>query len=230
MKFLINKKIKSNIPSTKVFDLGIVVTTIDDLLSDSTININQNTIPVLYFDGSSYLINNFNPNNYKEDFEIILTESDLLSIGGSGGNTVQSVTGDGVDNTDPLNPVISASIPTLVEVLKDPGADNFVSSSPQVSLANEFNFSDPAAKRLDLSPAGIGFYGNNIHRVLTSDRTSDEFANYILPLTGYIPGITSEAPVVSVSQGALGQMYLSSTDLYICIAPNTWRKVAITTF
>lgn len=230
MKFIINKKEKNKIPSTKLYDLGTADLGIDNLLDLSIINIDQNTIPILKINDSHFLINNFNPNNYKEDFEIILTESDLLSIGGSGGNTVQSVTGDGVDNTNPLNPVISASIPTLVEVLKDPGADNFVSSSPQVSLANEFNFSNPEAKRLDLSPDGIGFYGNNTLKKLTKDRTAYEFSNYILPITGFIPGITSDVPVASGSQGFKGQMALTTADMYICIADNTWRKVALTTF
>lgn len=84
MKFIINKKEKSKIPSTKLYDLGSVTTDINDLLNTSIINIGQNTIPVLIIDGLNYLINNFNPNDYKEDFEILLTESDLISFGDGG--------------------------------------------------------------------------------------------------------------------------------------------------
>jgi hypothetical protein len=170
--------------------------------------------------------------NLRSILEYILKKLKALSenVGGSG---VQTVSGDAVDNTDPTNPIINipeASVPTLVEVLKSPGADNFVVDSPDINLANNFGFSDPAAKRLDLSPDGIGFYGNNTLRKLTKDRTVDEFGNYILPITGFIPGITSEVPVASGSQGFKGQMALTTTDMYICIADNTWRKVALATF
>lgn len=84
MKFLINKKITSNIPNAELFNLGLIDTDINDLLNGSIINIDQNTIPVLKINDSHFLINNFNPNDYKEDFEILLTESDLISFGGSG--------------------------------------------------------------------------------------------------------------------------------------------------
>lgn len=170
-----------------------------------------------------------NPNNTSGILGYLLRN--ILSINkkiSSGGSGIQSISGDSVDNTDPSNPVINT--PTLVDVLKSPGADNFVPSSPTINLANEFGISDPAAKRIDLAPNGIGFYASNVLRTLTADRTADEFSNYILPLTGQIPGITSEAPVSSGSPGVLGQMYLTTTDLYICIATNTWRKASLTTF
>lgn len=90
MKFIINKKEGSKIPSTKLYVLNPVVTNIDDLLNDSIINISQNTIPVLEIEGSKYLINDFNPNNYKEDYELLITESDLIafSSGAVGGSFI----------------------------------------------------------------------------------------------------------------------------------------------
>lgn len=85
MKILINKTDKNILPVTKIYDLGSVTTTIDDLLNESTIILEKNITPILSIDGSNYLINNFNSTNIKEDFETIITESDLISIGGSGG-------------------------------------------------------------------------------------------------------------------------------------------------
>ena len=84
MKILINKTDKNILPITKIYDLGSVTTTIDDLLNESTITLEKNITPILSIDGSNYLINNFNSTNIKEDFEAIITESDLISLGGSG--------------------------------------------------------------------------------------------------------------------------------------------------
>ena len=84
MKILINKTDKNILPITKIYDLGSVTTTIDDLLNESTITLEKNITPILSIDGSNYLINNFSSTNIKEDFEAIITESDLISLGGSG--------------------------------------------------------------------------------------------------------------------------------------------------
>ena len=46
-----------------------------------------------------------------------LTEEDPLIINSTGGGGVQSVTGDSVDNTDPLNPIINSTSQTLEQVL-----------------------------------------------------------------------------------------------------------------
>lgn len=82
MKILINKTDKNILPITKIYDLGSVTTTIDDLLNESTIILEKNITPILSIDGSNYLINNFNSTNIKEDFEAVITESDLISLGG----------------------------------------------------------------------------------------------------------------------------------------------------
>lgn len=96
MKFIINKKEELQIPSTKLYNLGSVVTSINDLLNDSIIYMDLNTVPVLFIDGFKYLINDYNPSDYREDFERLITESDLISFGGSGtASTLQEVTNEG---------------------------------------------------------------------------------------------------------------------------------------
>ena len=101
MKILINKTDKNILPITKIYDLGSVTTTINDLLNESTITLEKNITPILSIDGSNYLINNFNSTNIKEDFEAIITESDLISLGGG------SSSGDFIplSGTEPGSPV-----------------------------------------------------------------------------------------------------------------------------
>lgn len=88
MKFLINKKINNSIPFTKLYDLGNIVTTINDLLDSSNIYIEKYTIPILKIGSNIYLIDDFNPSNHKEDFERLITESDLIAVNGIGNEEV----------------------------------------------------------------------------------------------------------------------------------------------
>ena len=90
MKFIINKKITSNIPSTKLYDLGAADLGLETLLNDSIIYIDQNTIPVLKINDSIYLINDWNSKNIKESVELLLTEDDLIPLSGNGSGDVDS--------------------------------------------------------------------------------------------------------------------------------------------
>lgn len=121
MKILINKTDKNILPITKIYDLGSVTTTINDLLNESTIVLEKNITPILSIDGSNYLINNFNSTNIKEDFEAIITESDLISLGGGAAPAgIETITGDYVDNTDPLNPVIDKGYKVFKAIVTGP--------------------------------------------------------------------------------------------------------------
>ena len=57
----------------------------------------------------------------------------LVSVGGGGG--VQSVTGDGVDNTDPLNPVLTYPTPNDIGAYPDTNPDNFVDAAGAAAAA-----------------------------------------------------------------------------------------------
>ena len=91
MKFIINKKEKSKIPSTKLYDLGSVTTDINDLLNTSIIYIDQNIIPILVIDDLNYLINDWNSKNIKESVELNITENDLIPLSSSGSGDVDGV-------------------------------------------------------------------------------------------------------------------------------------------
>lgn len=85
MKFLLNKnnKLVNKTIKTKVFELEFD-TDINTTLNNSSILVDSFVIPILKIQDSNYLINDFNSTNIKEDFEAIITESDLISLGGSG--------------------------------------------------------------------------------------------------------------------------------------------------
>ena len=101
MKILVkfNKNIATpkQVKSFKVFDLGEVVTTIDDLLDVSSIQITDDILPILKItdeDGEKqYLVNGLGePSNgiipyYTDDFEKDITIDDLVLVGGSGGSS-----------------------------------------------------------------------------------------------------------------------------------------------
>ena len=101
MKILVtintNTATPKHIKSFKVFDLGEVVTTIDDLLDVSSIQITDDILPILKItdvDGEKqYLVNGLGePSNgiipyYTDDFEKDITIDDLVLVGGSGGSS-----------------------------------------------------------------------------------------------------------------------------------------------
>lgn len=37
-------------------------------------------------------------------------------------------------------------------------------------------------------------------------------------------------PVLATSSGIAGQMAYSTTHLYVCVSPDTWKRVALSTF
>lgn len=55
-----------------------------------------------------------------------------IDLGGAGGSFVESVSGQGVDNTDPANPVISG----LVETVTGDGVDNTDPANPVISFSS----------------------------------------------------------------------------------------------
>jgi len=70
-----------------------------------------------------------------------------ISIGGGGGGGVQSVTGAGVDNTDPENPVLS--FPTPAEI----GAQQDLGYIPMDPAQNGSDFASPSAALVNLGGA-----------------------------------------------------------------------------
>ena len=90
----------------KLYDLGQVSTTIDDLIFDKIIQIDETILPVLRITDINdvprfYLINNLNKYNFKLDFLAEVNEEDLIEItsssGGSSNLTLAQVLTEGND-------------------------------------------------------------------------------------------------------------------------------------
>jgi hypothetical protein len=58
---------------------------------------------------------------------------------------------------------------------------------------------------------------NNLGQVLKSLQTT-------------FPGQFVAAPATSTSPGVPNQVAYSTTFLYLCVAPNSWRRIALATF
>lgn len=100
----------------KVFNIGDITTTLQDLLDNTTIEIEKDQIVILKLDnGDSYLL----PLSYDKTsiygFGSNIIENDLIKLSSTQVSTfVQSVTGQYVDNTDPLNPILNDPRPYKV--------------------------------------------------------------------------------------------------------------------
>jgi hypothetical protein len=109
MRLIINKEldyINENV-NIKIIE----ITSTDFLNNNLDYFVYKHQIPLIKFIDTEeiFIINNFKSrlNSSLAETVIIIDETDLESISSSGSEGVQSVTGDGVDNTDPQNPVIT---------------------------------------------------------------------------------------------------------------------------
>lgn len=77
-------------------------------------------------------------------------------------------------------------------------------------------------------PAKMTMFYKNLLQVFkeTRETTYDDFNT----LKDVIEALQTSAPVTSASTGVAGQWAYDSSYLYICIATNTWKRVAISTW
>ena len=57
-----------------------------------------------------------------------------------------------------------------------------------------------------------------------------DFHAFNTPSTGVSPNVLHDPPATSSSTGLAGQMSYDSDYLYVCIATNTWKRAALSTF
>ena len=168
VRFNKNIAIPRQVKSFKLFDLGIVSTTIDDLLDSTTIEIDDQTLPILKINNSSfieyYLINDlgltpgYSYPYYTDDFMKEVTIGDLVLInnGQMGEENIQSdwnqiniLADDFIKNKPELfsgdyNDLINT--PALVtnhsELNLDDGTNPHGTTKADVGLSNVDNTSD----------------------------------------------------------------------------------------
>lgn len=72
------------------------------------------------------------------------------------------------------------------------------------------------------------FNDSNFENPLTISSGTVTFADSTIQTTAY-QGFT-DAPISSTSTGITGQMAIDSTYFYICVAPNTWKRIIASDF
>jgi hypothetical protein len=128
MNIILDKSLITDSKQPKVFELGQITTTLQDLLDNSTIVINgEQTIILSITDENDNILKYLLPLDYKgESFYGLgknITEEDLIEITDSG--DIQSVSGNLVDNSDPRNPVIDLPYKYIVGIFNEENIDKF---------------------------------------------------------------------------------------------------------
>ena len=197
VRFNKNIAIPRQVKSFKLFDLGIVSTTIDDLLDSTTIEIDDQTLPILKINNSSfieyYLINDlgltpgYSYPYYTDDFMKEVTIGDLVLInnGQMGEENIQSdwnqiniLADDFIKNKPELfsgdyNDLINT--PTLVtnhsELNLDDGTNPHGTTKNDVGLGNADNTSDLGKPISNATQTALNGKANTIHSHVISDVT-----------------------------------------------------------
>lgn len=128
MNIILDKSLKTDSKQPKVFNLGQITTTLQDLLDNSTIVINgEQTIILSILDENFNNLNYLLPLDYKAEsfygFGKNISEADLISL--SNFNGVQSVSGNLVDNHDPRNLYISLPYKYIVGIFNEENVEKF---------------------------------------------------------------------------------------------------------
>lgn len=128
MNIILDKSLKTDSKQPKVFNLGQITTTLQDLLDNSIIVISgEQTIILSVIDENNNVLKYLLPLDYKgESFYGLgknITEEDLIEITDSG--DIQSVSGNLVDNSDPRNPYINLPYRYIVGIFNEENVEKF---------------------------------------------------------------------------------------------------------
>lgn len=137
-----------------------------------------------------------------------ITAGSGISVSGSTGSVTISATGGGGSGTFSANDGSAAS-PSI-----------FFTNSTNTGLYRA------AAGVLGLSGGGVGnlLIGSTFVQTGTS-AILNAFGGFRLGLTG-----AGQAPATSSSTGSAGELRVDNDYIYVCIATNTWKRVAISTW
>ena len=129
-----------------------------------------------------------------------------------------------VDNTSDANKPVSTAQQTALN-LKAPLASPAFTGTPtgitkaHVGLSNVDNTSDDNKPVSTAQNTAINLKSNNASPVFTGTVTTP---NLVIS--------TGTAPATATSAGTKGQIAYASGFLYVCVATNTWQRVAIATW
>lgn len=151
----------------------------------------------------------------------ISTFGGTISIGGTTGENGQYLQSTGVGVTWASGSVLRNTSSTVATA----GTDRF-------SLNYTTGFLDVYVNGVKLTPSE--FTATNGTSVILNEAVfggeTVDFHAFNTPSTGVSPNVIHDAPATSSSNGLAGQMSYDSDYLYVCIATNSWKRVALSIF
>lgn len=144
-----------------------------------------------------------------------------LSVGSTTGQNGQYLQSTGVGVT-----WVSGS------VLRNTSSTVAIANTDTFTLNYTVGFLDVFVNGVKLAPSD--FTAANGTSVIFNESTYGgeivDFHAYNTPSTGVSPNVLHNPPTSSNSNGLAGQMSYDSDFLYICIATNSWKRVALSSF
>ncbi len=82
----------------------------------------------------------------------------------------------------------------------------------------------------DINPFGGGSSVNLTQLATAAQATTQAINNLNQTLASFLPLIFVGAPAATTSAGTAGQVAYDTGFFYVCIATNTWRRTALSTW
>jgi len=117
-------------------------------------------------------------------------------------------------------------------VLRNTSSTIAIANTNTFTLNYTVGFLDVFVNGVKLAPSD--FIATNGTSVIFNETTYGgeiiDFHAYNTPSTGVSPNVIHNPPTSSSSSGLPGQMSYDSDYLYVCISPNSWKRVSLSSF
>lgn len=117
-------------------------------------------------------------------------------------------------------------------VLRNASSTVAVANTNTFTLNYTVGFLDVYVNGVKLAPSD--FTATNGTSVIFNESTYGgevvDFHAFNTPSTGVSPNVLHNPPATSSSNGLPGQMSYDSTHFYVCISPNSWKRVSLSSF
>lgn len=117
-------------------------------------------------------------------------------------------------------------------VLRNTSSTVAIANTDTFTLNYTVGFLDVYVNGVKLAPSE--FTASNGTSVVFNESTYGgeviDFHAFNTPSTGVSPNVLHNPPTTSSSTGLPGQMSYDASHLYVCIAPNSWKRVSLSSF
>jgi len=121
---------------------------------------------------------------------------------------------------------------TSGSVLRNTSSTVAIANTDTFTLNYTVGFLDVYVNGVKLAPSD--FTASNGTSVVFNETTyggeTIDFHAYNTPSTGVSPNVLHNPPTTSSSTGLPGQMSYDASYLYVCISPNSWKRVSLSSF